>query len=263
MRSPDYSLHVLLIASLSFAHCSALVRPRPTAEEGDVIASKPLLDRKSRLRSWLDKPATKGALLVIAGGTSGAIAKTVTAPLERAKLVSQAGVTSNFLRIMKNVVKVEGWQGLWRGNMANVIRVVPNKGVLLMCSDMYKESVLRALPEVGGAAISSIAGGLAGLTAVLLTYPLELVRTRMAYRICDAASCEAYASVWGTLRAVFASGGPIGLYAGVGMTLVGTLPFEGIKFGAYDGKRCSGQNCGCGCGYCYASPSSRVRACGA
>lgn len=28
--------------------------------------------------------------------------------------------------------------------------------------------------------------------------------------------------------------GPLGLYAGVGMTLIGALPFEGIKFGLYD-----------------------------
>ena len=90
---------------------------------------------------------------------------------------------------------MEGWPGLWRGNMANLIRVVPNKGVLLMCSDMYKAGVQAALPMCGGATISSVAGGFAGLTAVLVTYPLELVRTRMAYKICDAASCSAYRSV--------------------------------------------------------------------
>ena len=38
----------------------------------------------------------------------------------------------------------------------------------------------------------------------------------------------------GTLRSVVKAGGPIGLYAGVGMTLIGSLPFEGIKFGVYD-----------------------------
>ena len=31
-----------------------------------------------------------------------------------------------------------------------------------------------------------------------------------------------------------ATSGPLGLYAGVGMTLLGALPFEGIKFGLYD-----------------------------
>ena len=65
------------------------------------------------------------------------------------------------------MVKVEGFWGLWRGNLANIIRVVPNKGVLLMCSDMYKATIAAALPGCGGATISSIAGGLAGLTAVL------------------------------------------------------------------------------------------------
>lgn len=94
------------------------------------------------------------------------------------------------------MVKVEGFWGLWRGNLANIIRVVPNKGVLLMCSDMYKATIAAALPGCGGATISSIAGGLAGLTAVLLTYPLELVRTRMAYRLCDDPSCSPYGSVW-------------------------------------------------------------------
>lgn len=148
--------------------------------------------------------------------------------------MSQAGATGNFVSIMQQVVKVEGWKGLWRGNMANVIRVIPNKGILLMCSDMYKAGVMASLPAAASATVSSIAGGLAGITAVLFTYPLELVRTRMAYRICNDV-CSPYNSVWSTLTAVLATGGPLSLYAGVGMTLLGVLPFEGIKFGTYDG----------------------------
>mgnify|MGYP002884670849 FL=1 len=37
-----------------------------------------------------------------------------------------------------------------------------------------------------------------------------------------------------SLRSVVSQSGPLGLYAGVGMTLIGSLPFEGIKFGLYD-----------------------------
>lgn len=246
---PCRSLNILVLIC-ALVHCSALVGTsrRKKREEGSDLTAAAAASRSSTqpvrrwldrppVRRWLDRPATKGALLVIAGGCSGAIAKSVTAPLERAKLLSQAGVTGNFLQVMQDVVKAEGWRGLWRGNSANVIRVIPNKGVLLMCSDMYKSSVIAALPQAGTAAISSVAGGLAGLTAVLVTYPLELVRTRMAYRICDVMACEAYSSVWSTLRNVVKETGPIGLYAGVGMTLLGTLPFEGIKFGLYDGER--------------------------
>lgn len=227
-----WDVRSLLTLSLAAVDCTALGRStqRKQPQEDSLTAAAEV----QPLRRWLDRPATKGTLLVLAGGMSGAIAKSATAPLERAKLMAQAGQTANFFRLMADVVKVEGWRGLWRGNMANIIRVVPNKGLTLMCSDMYKATVSSVLPGAAGATVSSIAGGLAGVTAVLCTYPLELVRTRMAYRICDAQLCDAYSSVWGTLRSVFRSGGPLGLYAGVGMTLIGALPFEGLKFGLYD-----------------------------
>ena len=187
---------ILLSAAVDCAALSVIPRDKQQQQQPADDLAAAAQPKPARLRRWLDRPTTKGALLVLAGGVSGAVAKTATAPLERAKLMSQAGQTGSFFRLMTEVVKVEGWPGLWRGNMANVIRVVPNKGVLLMCSDMYKAGVSAALPGCGGATISSVAGGLAGLTAVLLTYPLELVRTRMAYRLCDGISCDLSASVW-------------------------------------------------------------------
>ena len=192
------------------------------------------LSPSKRLPAWLDKPAKRNAVLILAGGLSGAIAKTATAPLERAKIMSQAGEAGDFLKLMTQVVRAEGWAGLWRGNTANVIRVIPNKGVLMMCSDAYKAGVAAAIPSLSSAAASSLAGGLAGLTSVLTTYPLELVRTRMAFRICNDAASMPYRSVLATLRSIAGEGGLPGMYVGVCSTLIGALPFEGIKFGLYD-----------------------------
>lgn len=185
-----------------------------------------------RWRRWRRKPAVRGALLVTAGGLSAAIAKSATAPLERVKLLAQAGEPGNFMQLLVEVVRAEGLQGLWRGNPANIVRVIPNKGVLLMCSDMYKESVRTLLPSWGAAAVSSLSGALAGLTAVLVTYPLELVRTRMAFRICTDETALAYRTLTSSLRQVLSQEGVLGLYAGMTATLVGALPFEGLKFGA-------------------------------
>ena len=112
--------------------------------------------RMGRWRRWRRKPAVRGALLVSAGGLSAAIAKSATAPLERVKLLAQAGEPGNFMQLLAEVVRAEGLQGLWRGNPANIVRVIPNKGVLLMCSDMYKESVRTLLPSWGAAAVSSL-----------------------------------------------------------------------------------------------------------
>jgi len=96
--------------------------------------------------------------------------------------------------------------------------------------------VQRALPGCNIATVGSLSGSLAGLTAVLATYPLELVRTRQAYRICDDL-CLVTQTISSTLRDVVASKGLLGLYSGVGATLIGALPFEGIKFGLYDTLR--------------------------
>jgi hypothetical protein len=224
MRRPVPLLTLLLVCSASGLQ---LLSKDERKDEPKAAAGK---DRKPK--RWLDKPATKSAMLILAGGLSGALAKSVVAPLERVKIMSQAGDNGNFLKLLADVVRAEGWTGLWRGNTANVIRVIPNKGVLMMCSDMYKAGVAAALPTINGASVSSIAGGLAGVTAVICTYPLELARTRMAYRIQDGST--QYNNLISTFRAVIASDGLLGLYSGVWATLLGVLPFEGIKFGLYD-----------------------------
>tara|TARA_B110001452_G_scaffold167874_1_gene140255 strand:+ start:194 stop:1177 length:984 start_codon:yes stop_codon:yes gene_type:complete len=195
-------------------------------------------DAEERQR-LLDRPGAKAVALTASGGLAAAAAKTVTAPLERVKLLAQAGETGNMGQLLTAVVAREGWAGLWRGNKANVLRVIPNKGILMMCADMYKSTVRRLLPGSTRTVVSSVAGALAGLTTVLMTYPLELVRTRMAFRICDAATdasavSAAHATVYSTLAGIVARDGLLGLYAGVGATLVGGPVFEGIKFGVHD-----------------------------
>ena len=137
-------------------------------------------------------------------------------------------------KLLGDVVAAEGLAGLWRGNPANVLRVIPNKGILLMCSDMYKAGVAAALPMTGAATVAAVAGALAGFTSVGLTYPLERVRMLMSFQICTDGACKVYDSILGTFVDVVKRQGLLGLYSGVGATVIGALPFEGIKFGAND-----------------------------
>ena len=74
-----------------------------------------------------------------AGGVSGAISKTVVAPIERVKLILQtqdsnprikAGEIPRYKGIVDCFVRVASEQGIasfWRGNMANVIRYFPTQ----------------------------------------------------------------------------------------------------------------------------------------
>lgn len=202
----------LLLSVCTASGLADYSRPEDQSMWDAAAADGPAVVTRQQHPTWMERPATKSALLVLAGGLAGAMAKSATAPLERVKIMSQAGEASHFVKLLSDVVRVEGWWGLWRGNSANVIRVIPNKGVLMMCSDMYKAGVSASLPGCNAATISSVAGGLAGLTAVLCTYPLELVRTRMAYQLCDGRRCTSYNSVVSTLRSAVATGGPLGLY---------------------------------------------------
>ena len=53
---------------------------------------------------------------------------------------------------MQRVIEEEGMQGLWRGNTVNVLRMIPNKGVLHMTNDMYKDAI-KSVFDQGVAAL--------------------------------------------------------------------------------------------------------------
>jgi hypothetical protein len=78
----------------------------------------------------------------------------------------------------------ESLAGFWTGNTLNCLRVFPQKGVLYMMRDVYKDTARKLLylspNERLPVAYGFACGSLAGATASLATYPLDLVRGRMA-----------------------------------------------------------------------------------
>ncbi|GKA16813.1 probable envelope ADP,ATP carrier protein, chloroplastic [Tanacetum coccineum] len=90
----------------------------------------------------------KDAAVFAAGALSGAAAKTVTAPLDRIKLIMQthglrvgqesAKKAIGFVQAFVSVGKQEGLKGYWKGNFAQVVRVLPYSAVQLFAYDTYK-----------------------------------------------------------------------------------------------------------------------------
>lgn len=184
------------------------------------------LDLSERLRH--------SALLVISGGVAAGLAKTAVAPLERLKLLSQLGATRGISMggALAQVVRNEGVAGLWRGNMANCFRAFPQKGVLLMSSEIFRELAapicarLHFLPSA-----ATVGGALAGVSSALLSYPLDVIFTTQAGTLVIGKASQT--SVLATARAIIARGGITALYAGAGFTMLSSLPYEGLKFGSY------------------------------
>ena len=73
---------------------------------------------------------------------------------------------------------------LYRGNGASVARIVPYAALHYMSYEQYRRWIILTFPDGGrGPVLDLVAGSLSGGTVVLFTYPLDLVRTKLAYQV--------------------------------------------------------------------------------
>ena len=117
---------------------------------------------------------------LVAGGTAGMIARTCIAPVERVKILFQVQKgTTSYTRLLSSVLKSEGMLSMWKGNSAAVIRVIPYTSIQFTAYEEFS-SMLGRFQSLPKTAVDLTAGSLAGVAACLLTYPLDVVRARMA-----------------------------------------------------------------------------------
>ena len=138
-------------------------------------------------------------------------------------------------------------QALWKGNGVTMVHRLPYSAI----NFFTYEHLLRHLSGTGfdeaaeardaGTALTPAgvrhrlaAGAGAGLVACASTYPLDLVRTRLATQT---TTNIRYTGMRHALRSIYAEEGALGLYRGLGATLVGVAPSLAINFAAYDALR--------------------------
>jgi len=129
-----------------------------------------------------------------AGGTSGAVSKTITAPIERVKLIIQtqdsnplirSGEVPRYTGIANCFTRVYSEQGagaFWRGNFTNCLRYFPTQAFNLA----FKDSIKGAFPKYSPKenfwqffGVNLASGGLAGAGSLCFVYPLDYARTRL------------------------------------------------------------------------------------
>ncbi|XP_059706829.1 solute carrier family 25 member 16 isoform X1 [Haemorhous mexicanus] len=180
----------------------------------------------------------------IAGGVAGCCAKTTTAPLDRVKILLQAhnhhykhlGVFSTLCAVPKK----EGYLGLYKGNGAMMIRIFPYGAIQFMAFDQYKKVIKKQL-GISGHVHRLMAGSMAvieskvakkntgeGITAVICTYPLDMVRVRLAFQVKGE---HKYMGIIHAFKMIYTKeGGFIGFYRGLMPTVVGMAPYAGFSF---------------------------------
>ena len=196
---------------------------------------------------------------LLAGSIAGAIAKTCIAPGDRVKILFQVNANRAFsmskaIRTARTIVQNSGVLGLWRGNGAVLLRVVPYSGLTYLCFSFYERTLLSIAADAAGGERSEgeeeggptglqrrspraeetirvfarfCAGSMAGATATMCTYPLDLLRARMAAHWGVEMPYRSYSDA---LREIVRKEGAGALFNGLKPTLIGIVPYAGLSF---------------------------------
>lgn len=226
----------------------------PTDDEAVVPRKKQPLDKRSFEYFWRSG---------VAGGFAGCAAKTVVAPLDRVKILFQSN-NPQFLKYtgswfgtataIKDIYRQDGAAGLFRGHSATLLRIFPYAGIKFLAYEQIR-SVIIPRKEHETPFRRLISGSLAGVTSVFFTYPLEVIRVRLAFEtkrdsrsslrsICRQIYHEhPYAkpvipklshTATEAVVAVVPRSGLVNFYRGFAPTLLGMLPYAGMSFLTHD-----------------------------
>uniref|UniRef100_A0A5B6ZK28 Adenine nucleotide transporter BT1 n=1 Tax=Davidia involucrata TaxID=16924 RepID=A0A5B6ZK28_DAVIN len=171
---------------------------------------------------------------LISGAIAGAVSRTAVAPLETIRthlMVGSSGHSTT--EVFHNIMKTDGWKGLFRGNLVNVIRVAPSKAIELFAYDTVNKNLSPKPGEQPKLRIpaSLIAGACAGVSSTLVTYPLELLKTRLTIQR------GVYDGLFDAFIKILQEGGPGELYRGLTPSLIGVVPYAASNYFAYDTLR--------------------------
>ena len=204
------------------------------------------------------------------GGMAGSVAKTVTAPLSRLTILYQVHpmVTTREHRPkfsmtirggLSKIVERGGIISLWKGNGTSCLHRFPFSAINFFCYegmlDILNGPQRLSDEEEDSSSISSsnnnnnnnnnnntnkgevstfsrlVAGAVAGTTACVACYPLDLVRTRLTTQM-DGHPAH-YRGISDAFRKIISSEGYIGLYSGLGPTLMVAVPNFSISWVVY------------------------------
>ena len=167
------------------------------------------------------------------------MSRTVTNPLERLKILRQLGIPEykplGFVGAMGHMWKSEGFNGYFKGNGANVVRVFPFTAFQFYFYDLFKK-ILFPGGEKNNYKMKCACGGLAGICTSTLTYPLDLVRTFLSIQTSGNKTSvmgEKPGMITGMVNIV-KQNGFFGLYKGWVMSMIGIVPYLALQLSVFD-----------------------------
>ncbi|KLO15237.1 mitochondrial carrier [Schizopora paradoxa] len=200
----------------------------------------------------------------VAGGFAACVAKTVVAPLDRVKILFQAsnpdfqkyaGTWTGAYRAGKEIYGQTGIRGLFQGHSITLLRIFPYGGVKYMTYDSIHDTLMPTRESETNLR-RFLAGSASGLISVSFTYPLDLIRVRMAFktrRSSPELQASRTVSLANAVREIYREGAHskppsvptvgqsrifsrfplLSFYRGFSVTMLGIIPYAGTNFLAW------------------------------
>ena len=135
------------------------------------------------------------------------------------------------LQSLKLILKEEGVRGLYKGNGANCLRVIPVYALKFSLNDTFTAALAsRRTSGVLTVWDKIAAGSAAGVIQIALTYPLDLVRTRL--QLAEAAGAS-YRGIAHCLQDTYVREGRSAIYKGLLPSMAAGVPYVGLQMSFY------------------------------
>lgn len=171
---------------------------------------------------------------LLCGALAGITARMVVAPLDVVKIRFQVQSEtqgrysySSIRRALQSIIRNEGVMALWKGNVPALLMVCPFASIQLASFYQLKQSVPDTVPEPY---CSLSIGAVSASLATFCTYPLDLLRTRLAAQ----PEPKQYRNLIHAVTSIVRLDGPLGLYVGLQPTLIEIVPYMALHFALYE-----------------------------
>ena len=85
---------------------------------------------------------------------------------------------------LEQIYKIEGARGYFKGNGANIIKIVPFTAFEFYFYEVFKTGIFPTKQKHELSVLDKlVCGGLTGSTASFLTYPIDLIKTHLCINV--------------------------------------------------------------------------------
>ncbi|ANZ75214.1 BA75_03197T0 [Komagataella pastoris] len=202
----------------------------------------------------------------LAGGLSGVVSRTCTAPFDRVKvfLIARTDLTSTLLHSKKEITssvgelkhqkipidKIKspilkaatsiyrqgGLRGFYVGNGLNVLKVFPESAMKFGSFEAAKRFMCTVEGVTDPTQLSKVstfaAGGFGGVCAQMTVYPIDTLKYRLQCAKLDS-DIRGNRLLWTTAKQMYKEGGLRIFYRGLYVGIIGMFPYAAIDLGTF------------------------------